>query len=163
MTSLNLRKFLFFSKRKTPQYKTKQFENFTRSDLKRVSIMCPLTWEVLTNVCPLCLSASGRYRPGKDKPDPKTWKANFRCALNSLPDVCELREHSRKRGSNAYRVYRMLPSAQTHRRRRGGTCPEKCLPHFRGTTCFRAQHSHPLLPSRRAAVQQAQRETGGSG
>ncbi|KAK2920374.1 interferon regulatory factor 1a [Channa argus] len=62
---------------------------------------------------------TGRYRPGKDKPDPKTWKANFRCALNSLPDICELREHSRKRGSNAYRVYRMLPSTQTHRRRRG--------------------------------------------
>ncbi|XP_042364528.1 interferon regulatory factor 1-like [Plectropomus leopardus] len=62
---------------------------------------------------------TGRYHPGKDKPDPKTWKANFRCALNSLPDICELREHSRKRGSNAYRVYRMLPSTQTHRRRRG--------------------------------------------
>ncbi|XP_071377684.1 interferon regulatory factor 1a [Centroberyx affinis] len=62
---------------------------------------------------------TGRYRPGKDKPDPKTWKANFRCALNSLPDICELREHSRKRGSNAYRVYRMLPSTHTHRRRRG--------------------------------------------
>ncbi|XP_029354107.1 interferon regulatory factor 1-like [Echeneis naucrates] len=62
---------------------------------------------------------TGRYRPGKDKPDPKTWKANFRCALNSLPDICELQEHSRKRGSNAYRVYRMLPSTQTHRRRRG--------------------------------------------
>ncbi|XP_042272101.1 interferon regulatory factor 2-like [Thunnus maccoyii] len=62
---------------------------------------------------------TGRYQPGKDKPDPKTWKANFRCALNSLPDICELREHSRKRGSNAYRVYRMLPSTQTHRRRRG--------------------------------------------
>lgn len=62
---------------------------------------------------------TGRYRPGKDKPDPKTWKANFRCALNSLPDICELQEHSRKRGSNAYRVYRMMPSTQTHRRRRG--------------------------------------------
>ncbi|KAM9410454.1 interferon regulatory factor 1-like [Pholidichthys leucotaenia] len=62
---------------------------------------------------------TGRYHPGKDKPDPKTWKANFRCALNSLPDICELREHSRKRGNNAYRVYRMLPSSQTHRRRRG--------------------------------------------
>ncbi|XP_031170336.1 interferon regulatory factor 1-like isoform X1 [Sander lucioperca] len=61
----------------------------------------------------------GRYHPGKDKPDPKTWKANFRCALNSLSDICELREHSRKRGSNAYRVYRMMPSTQTHRRRRG--------------------------------------------
>ncbi|XP_061566861.1 interferon regulatory factor 1-like [Cololabis saira] len=62
---------------------------------------------------------TGRYHPGKDKPDPKTWKANFRCALNSLPDVSELREHSRKRGSNAYRVYRMLPSSQTRRSRRG--------------------------------------------
>ncbi|XP_060924818.1 interferon regulatory factor 1-like [Limanda limanda] len=62
---------------------------------------------------------TGRYHPGEDKPDPKTWKANFRCALNSLPDICELREHSRKRGSNAYRVYRMLPSTQAHRRRRG--------------------------------------------
>ncbi|KAM9765804.1 interferon regulatory factor 1-like [Menidia menidia] len=62
---------------------------------------------------------TGRYRPGKDKPDPKTWKANFRCALNSLPDVCELPEHSRKRGSNAYRVYRMLPSSQTRKRRKG--------------------------------------------
>uniref|UniRef100_A0A3Q0QQF0 IRF tryptophan pentad repeat domain-containing protein n=1 Tax=Amphilophus citrinellus TaxID=61819 RepID=A0A3Q0QQF0_AMPCI len=62
---------------------------------------------------------TGRYRPGKDKPDPKTWKANFRCALNSLPDICELREHSRKRGSNAYRVYRMLPNSQTQKRRRG--------------------------------------------
>uniref|UniRef100_A0A8C2WM72 Interferon regulatory factor 1a n=1 Tax=Cyclopterus lumpus TaxID=8103 RepID=A0A8C2WM72_CYCLU len=61
---------------------------------------------------------TGRYRPGKDKPDPKTWKANFRCALNSLPDICELQEHSKKRGSNAYRVYRMLASTQAHRRRR---------------------------------------------
>ncbi|XP_070690498.1 interferon regulatory factor 1a isoform X1 [Pempheris klunzingeri] len=63
---------------------------------------------------------TGRYRPGKDKPDAKTWKANFRCALNSLPDICEMQEYSRKRGSNAYRVYRMLPSStQTLRRRRG--------------------------------------------
>uniref|UniRef100_A0A672FN88 Interferon regulatory factor 1-like n=1 Tax=Salarias fasciatus TaxID=181472 RepID=A0A672FN88_SALFA len=65
---------------------------------------------------------TGRYHPGKDKPDPKTWKANFRCALNSLSDICELREYSRKRGSNAYRVYRMLPISQTQRRRRGKTC-----------------------------------------
>ncbi|CAN9506923.1 unnamed protein product [Ophioblennius macclurei] len=62
---------------------------------------------------------TGRYHPGKDKPDPKTWKANFRCALNSLSDICELREYSRKRGSNAYRVYRMLPISQAPRRRRG--------------------------------------------
>lgn len=70
----------------------------------------------------LFLVASGRYHPGKDKPDPKTWKANFRCALNSLPDVCELHEHSRKRGNNAFRVYRMMPSMQPRRRRRGDEC-----------------------------------------
>ena len=51
----------------------------------------------------------GRYRLGRDKPDPKTWKANFRCALNSLTDVCELQDRSRKRGHLASRVYRMLP------------------------------------------------------
>ncbi|XP_056134443.1 interferon regulatory factor 1a isoform X2 [Lampris incognitus] len=61
---------------------------------------------------------TGRYHPAKDKPDPKTWKANFRCALNSLPDISELREQSKKRGNNAYRVYRMLPSIPKHRRRR---------------------------------------------
>ncbi|KAM4602681.1 interferon regulatory factor 1-like [Polymixia lowei] len=69
---------------------------------------------------------TGRYRPGKDQPDPKTWKANFRCALNSLPDICELQEQSRKRGNNAYRVYRMLPSKQTHRRRRGPRLSSSC-------------------------------------
>ncbi|KAM8894871.1 interferon regulatory factor 1-like isoform 2-T2 [Spinachia spinachia] len=62
---------------------------------------------------------TGRYRPGEDQPDPKTWKANFRCAVNSLPDICELRKHGKKRGSDAYRVYRMLPGAKTHRRARG--------------------------------------------
>lgn len=65
--------------------------------------------------------ASGRYHPGKDKPDPKTWKANFRCALNSLSDIRELHEHSRKRGNNAFRVYKMMASTQPQpqRRRRG--------------------------------------------
>ncbi|XP_054627137.1 interferon regulatory factor 1-like [Dunckerocampus dactyliophorus] len=60
---------------------------------------------------------TGRYHPGKHQADPKTWKANFRCALNSLPDVCELREHSKKSGSDAYRVYKMLP--RPHARKRG--------------------------------------------
>ncbi|XP_077376006.1 uncharacterized protein LOC144017899 isoform X2 [Festucalex cinctus] len=60
-----------------------------------------------------------RYRPGQHKADPKTWKANFRCALNSLPDVSELRERSNKRGSDAYRVYKMLPGPATHPRNRG--------------------------------------------
>nr|XP_057945769.1 interferon regulatory factor 1-like [Doryrhamphus excisus] len=65
---------------------------------------------------------TGRYHPDKQQADPKTWKANFRCALNSLPDVCELREHSRKSGRDAYRVYKMLP--RTHARKRGLVCQQ---------------------------------------
>ncbi|KAI4887399.1 hypothetical protein NFI96_006840 [Prochilodus magdalenae] len=62
---------------------------------------------------------TGRYKPGIDKPDPKTWKANFRCALNSLPDVQELRDKSIKKGHNAFRVYILLPSNKTPKRRKG--------------------------------------------
>ncbi|XP_069796303.1 interferon regulatory factor 2 isoform X3 [Narcine bancroftii] len=54
---------------------------------------------------------TGKYHHGVDKPDPKTWKANFRCAMNSLPDIEEVKDKSIKKGSNAYRVYRMLPAA----------------------------------------------------
>ncbi|XP_072526472.1 interferon regulatory factor 1a isoform X1 [Salminus brasiliensis] len=61
---------------------------------------------------------TGRYKPGIDKPDPKTWKANFRCALNSLPDVQELRDKSIKKGHNAFRVYILLPSNKTPKRRK---------------------------------------------
>ncbi|XP_067297404.1 interferon regulatory factor 2a isoform X2 [Pseudorasbora parva] len=55
---------------------------------------------------------TGKYRPGIDKPDPKTWKANFRCAMNSLPDIEEVKDKSMKRGSNAFRMYRMLSSSE---------------------------------------------------
>ncbi|RXM30931.1 Interferon regulatory factor 2 [Acipenser ruthenus] len=54
-----------------------------------------------------CLQ-SRKYQPGLDKPDPKTWKANFRCAMNSLPDIEEVKDKSIKKGSHAFRVYRML-------------------------------------------------------
>lgn len=50
----------------------------------------------------------GKYQPGVNKPDPKTWKANFRCAMNSLPDIEEVKDKSMKSGSNAFRMYRML-------------------------------------------------------
>ncbi|CAL9701922.1 unnamed protein product [Knipowitschia caucasica] len=61
---------------------------------------------------------TGRYEPG-NKPDPKTWKANFRCALNSLSDILELREHSKKKGTNAYRVYQMMPSKKKLKWKKG--------------------------------------------
>ncbi|KAJ8271767.1 hypothetical protein COCON_G00106260 [Conger conger] len=47
-----------------------------------------------------------------DKPDPKTWKANFRCAMNSLPDIEEVKDKSMKKGSNAFRVYRMMSQSE---------------------------------------------------
>ncbi|KGL86969.1 Interferon regulatory factor 1 [Charadrius vociferus] len=52
---------------------------------------------------------TGRYKVGEKDPDPKTWKANFRCAMNSLPDIEEVRDKSINKGSSAVRVYRMLP------------------------------------------------------
>ncbi|KAI4903028.1 hypothetical protein NFI96_033382, partial [Prochilodus magdalenae] len=55
---------------------------------------------------------TGKYHPEVDKPDPKTWKANFRCAMNSLPDIEEVKDKSMKRGSNAFRMYRMLSPAE---------------------------------------------------
>ncbi|XP_060782574.1 interferon regulatory factor 2a isoform X2 [Neoarius graeffei] len=51
---------------------------------------------------------TGKYHPGVDKPDPKTWKANFRCAMNSLADIEEVKDKSMKSGSNAFRMYRIL-------------------------------------------------------
>lgn len=61
----------------------------------------------------------GRFKPGVDKPDPKTWKANFRCALNSLTDVKELQDKSIKKGHNAFRVYILLPHSKTMKKRKG--------------------------------------------
>lgn len=57
-------------------------------------------------------SLLGKYQPGVDKADPKTWKANFRCAMNSLPDIEEVKDKSIKKGDNAFRVYRMLPLSE---------------------------------------------------
>ena len=39
----------------------------------------------------------------------KKWKANFRCALNSLPDVAEEKTMSVSRGIHARKVYKFLP------------------------------------------------------
>uniref|UniRef100_A0A096MAR0 Interferon regulatory factor n=1 Tax=Poecilia formosa TaxID=48698 RepID=A0A096MAR0_POEFO len=55
---------------------------------------------------------TGKYQPGVDRPDPKTWKANFRCAMNSLPDIEEVKDKSIKKGTNAFRVYKMLSSTE---------------------------------------------------
>ncbi|XP_020319772.1 interferon regulatory factor 1-like [Oncorhynchus kisutch] len=51
---------------------------------------------------------TGKFIQGETTPDPKTWKANFRCAMNSLPDIKEVKDKSINRGSGAVRVYKML-------------------------------------------------------
>lgn len=51
---------------------------------------------------------AGKFKPGITDPDPKTWKANFRCAMNSLPDIEEVKDKSVNKGCEAVRVYRML-------------------------------------------------------
>lgn len=50
---------------------------------------------------------TGKFNPKKS--DCKRWKANFRCALNSLPDVVEIKEKCNTRSRNPYKVYRLLP------------------------------------------------------
>lgn len=79
--------------------------------------MTPFT--VFLRLIHFIILVQGRYKPGIDKPDPKTWKANFRCALNSLPDVKELQDKSIKKGSNAFRVYMMLPVIKMTKQRKG--------------------------------------------
>lgn len=51
---------------------------------------------------------TGKYKDGVDNLDPKKWKANFRCAMNSLPDVEEVKCKSVNKGQQAVRVYRMV-------------------------------------------------------
>ncbi|XP_048344377.1 interferon regulatory factor 1 isoform X2 [Sphaerodactylus townsendi] len=68
-------------------------------------------WELEKDACLFRNWAihTGRYKKGEIQPDPKTWKANFRCAMNSLPDIEEVKDKSISKGSSAVRVYRMLP------------------------------------------------------
>ncbi|XP_077597441.1 uncharacterized protein LOC144213063 [Stigmatopora nigra] len=58
---------------------------------------------------------TGKYAEGRS-PDAKTWKANFRCALNSLPDVEEVKDKSVNKGHSAVRVFRILPQKLKEKR-----------------------------------------------
>ncbi|KAM4546669.1 interferon regulatory factor 1b [Fundulus diaphanus] len=60
---------------------------------------------------------TGKYTTGQAC-DPKTWKANFRCAMNSLPDIEEVKDKSINKGHQAMRVFRMLPAVSKCRDKR---------------------------------------------
>ncbi|NXR56847.1 IRF1 factor, partial [Hippolais icterina] len=76
-------------------------------------------WDIEKDACLFRSWAihTGRYKEGEKNPDPKTWKANFRCAMNSLPDIEEVKDKSINRGSSAVRVYRMLPPLTKHQKK----------------------------------------------
>lgn len=69
-------------------------------------------WDIEKDACLFRSWAmhTGKFKVGEREPDPKTWKANFRCAMNSLPDIKEVRDKSVYKGSSAVRVYKMLPA-----------------------------------------------------
>lgn len=67
-------------------------------------------WLLAVTLCML-LPPSGKYGDGSDV---TTWKINFRCALNGLKDIIERRELEEP----DCRVYQMLPSTGSGRRRK---------------------------------------------
>lgn len=76
-------------------------------------------WELDKDACLFKKWAihTGKYVEGQAC-DPKTWKANFRCAMNSLPDIEEVKDKSVNKGHQAVRVFRMLPSTPKSRDKR---------------------------------------------
>ncbi|XP_026183775.1 interferon regulatory factor 1b isoform X1 [Mastacembelus armatus] len=79
-------------------------------------------WELDKDACLFKQWAihTGKYTEGQTC-DPKTWKANFRCAMNSLPDIEEVKDRSINKGHQAMRVFRMLPATPKSRDKRGKT------------------------------------------
>uniref|UniRef100_A0A8C6TMS5 IRF tryptophan pentad repeat domain-containing protein n=1 Tax=Neogobius melanostomus TaxID=47308 RepID=A0A8C6TMS5_9GOBI len=73
-------------------------------------------WEMAKDACLFQKWAihTGKYVVGQ-KCNPKIWKANFRCALHSLPDVVEVKGRSVQKGQEATRVFRMLPESRKPR------------------------------------------------
>jgi len=51
---------------------------------------------------------AGKFSESKGD-EPKRWKANFRCALNSLPDVAEVKNIGQTRGDYPFKVYQLIP------------------------------------------------------
>ncbi|CAB3979491.1 interferon regulatory factor 1-like [Paramuricea clavata] len=61
-----------------------------------------------------------RYKPGNDRKNAKLWKSRFRCALNALNDVRELKTLSKTKGEDPKKIYQFLqkqPVVTVKRRR----------------------------------------------
>ena len=73
---------------------------------------------------------SGKYTEGIDRPNPSKWKTNFRCTLNALPDFKEVREKSRPRGNEAYKIY-MMKSKHSKTERKATVEKRKSLENYK--------------------------------
>ncbi|CAL8365561.1 unnamed protein product [Lota lota] len=78
---------------------------------------------------------TGKFKEGVDDSDPKKWKANFRCAMNSLPDVEQVKCKNVNKGQQAVRVYRMVAVPTTKEMDFSDTqsSADKHPPHFDDT------------------------------
>ncbi|XP_047145011.1 uncharacterized protein LOC100215166 isoform X1 [Hydra vulgaris] len=56
---------------------------------------------------------TGKFREGIDKPNYKTWKANFRCAANSVSDIKMLRGKGELKGTNATRIFKFSKNTKS--------------------------------------------------
>jgi len=107
---------------------------------------------------------TGKFRESKGD-EPKRWKANFRCALNSLPDVIEVKNIGQTRGNNPYKVYELLqqvnkkssPRKSKRTRRSKSDGVGKQLPLAATTNCDVQTTGRKMsAPSRRQLRQSAQ-------
>ncbi|XP_048752702.1 interferon regulatory factor 1-like isoform X2 [Ostrea edulis] len=62
---------------------------------------------------------TGRYREGVDQADWPTWKTRFRCALNKLPDIQEMKEYNQLDGSEPFRAYKFLSKEELNQKKLG--------------------------------------------
>ncbi|XP_050395659.1 interferon regulatory factor 4 isoform X2 [Patella vulgata] len=80
---------------------------------------------------------TGRHQAGVDKDDWPVWKTRFRCALNKLPDIEEVKQLSQLDGEEPYRVYRFLQTTKS-----------KCIPDRTNgkTPCIKREPSYQRIP-----------------
>ncbi|CAB3979489.1 interferon regulatory factor 1 [Paramuricea clavata] len=78
---------------------------------------------------------SGKFKPGETPQEqPKVWKANFRCALNALPDIQEIVSERETRGNEAQKVFHMRPHVLKQGRRNRASSRMRDVPGYQAST-----------------------------
>lgn len=98
---------------------------------------------------------SGKFKPGeKAQEQPKIWKANFRCALNALPDIQEIVEERETRGNDAQKVFEMKPvvSKQNRRNRAGSSFSSRDNSSYQASTPYLKHFQDPNMLQLRKSI-----------